>query len=77
MHDTHVKRKENQMNRYVMEEFHSNPALLERLIKQAHRERAHSIGAGLTSGLATLKRLGRRLLPRFDFRRSHWMERLG
>ena len=65
------------MNRYIMEEFHSNPALLEQLIKQAHRERAQAIGAGFKSGLAVLKRAGRRLLPRFDFRPSHWMERLG
>ena len=65
------------MNRYVMEEFHSNPALLQRLIEQAHRERAHAIGAGVTKGLAALKRLRRRLVPRFNFRPNHWMERLG
>jgi hypothetical protein len=77
MHHAHVKRKENQMNRYTMEEFHSNPVLLQRLLDQAHRERARAIGAAFSKGFAALARLARRLVPRFNFRPNHWMERLG
>jgi hypothetical protein len=77
MHHAHVKRKETQMNRYSMEEFHNNPALLQRLLGEAHRERARAIGGAIGKGFAALARLPRRLLPRFNFRPNHWMERLG
>ena len=65
------------MNRYIMEEFYRDPALLHRLQAQAMRERNRAIGAAFRKGLAALVRLGRRLLPRFDVRPAHWMERLG
>ena len=65
------------MNRYIIEEFHNDPGLLERLQLQARRDRNRAIGAGFKKGLAALARLVRRLRPRFDFRPGHWMERLG
>lgn len=58
------------MNRYVMEEFYSDPALRRRLFEEAHRERSRAIRAGWAW-------LRKQLLPRFDFRPGHWMERLG
>mgnify|MGYP001484199188 CR=1 FL=1 len=58
------------MNRYVIDEFHRNPALYERLVARAHRERAQAIHAGFVW-------LRKRLAARFDFHPGHWMERLG
>jgi hypothetical protein len=69
MHHAHVKRKEIQMNRYVMEEFYGNPALRRRLFETARRERARSVLAGLAW-------LRRHLVPRVDLR-AGWMERIG
>lgn len=57
------------MNRYVMEEFYSDPSLRRRLFEQARQERSKAMRAGF----AWL----RRQLPRFDMRPGHWMERLG
>jgi hypothetical protein len=70
MHHVHVKRKEPHMNRYVIDEFHRNPAVLQALLSNARQERNRSLRAGLAW-------LRKRLTPRFDFRPSHWMERLG
>jgi hypothetical protein len=77
MHDAHVKCKENPMNRYVMEEFHNNPALLQRLMGEAHRNRSRAIGSALGSALAWLLRQLKHLAPRLHFRPSRWIARLG
>ena len=58
------------MNRYVIDEFYRDPALRRRLFAEAHRERRRALRAGLPW-------LGRRLIPRFDFGPSHWLQRLG
>jgi len=56
------------MNRYVMEEFYSDPALRRRLFEKAHRERARVFRLGL----AWLREhLSPRLSP------SRWLARLG
>ncbi len=67
------------MNRYVMEEFHNDPALRSRLFGEARRARSRAIGDGLTWLLgrpawllrAARKQLAQRLRP------SHWIARLG
>ena len=47
------------MNRYILEEFHSDPALRQRLFEKAHRERNRAIRAGLAWLFAQVKaRLG-------------------
>ena len=58
------------MNRYVMEEFYSDPVLRRRLFGEARLERGRAIRAGFAW-------LRKQLLPRFSFGRTHWMERLG
>ena len=58
------------MNRYVMEEFYQDPALRRRLFSEARRERSKAVQAGLAW-------LRQHLVPRFNFGRSHWLERLG
>ena len=63
----HVKRKENQMNRYDLDDFYSNPALFHRL---AQRERNRAIRAGFAW-------LRQQLVSRFNFRPNQWVERLG
>ena len=60
------------MNRYVMEEFYNDPALLHRLFGEARRERARSVNAGLGWVLGQLKA---RLSP--GTRPAHWIARLG
>jgi hypothetical protein len=58
------------MNRYVIDEFYRNPVLMQRLFANARRERNRTLHAGWTW-------LRKRLTPKFEFRPSHWMERLG
>ena len=58
------------MNRYVMEEFYSDPALRRRLFETAHRERARVFRLGLAW-------LRERLIPRLHVRPSRWLARLG
>ena len=70
MHYAHVKRKEKQMNRYVMEEFYRDPGLRQRLFAAARRERSHAV----RDGLAWLRK---HLTARLHFRASRWIERLG
>jgi hypothetical protein len=78
MQHAHVKRKENHMNRYIQEEFHSNPALLRRLMGEAHLERSRAIGAGLIWLLGRPKALFAWILaPRARIRPARWIERLG
>lgn len=74
MQHVHVKRKEQTMNRYVMEEFYRDPALLDRLMLKAHRERARAMGDGLAWLLGRAKTL---LSPRLHVRPGQWLERLG
>lgn len=62
------------MNRYLMEEYYRDPALLDRLVRKAHRERARAIGAGLIWLLGRAKTL---LTPRIHVRPGQWLERLG
>ena len=61
------------MNRYVMEEFHNDPALRRRLFGDAHRERARAVHGGLAWLLKRLKSLA----PRLHSRPSRWIARLG
>ena len=58
------------MNRYIMEEFHNDPALRLRLFGEARRERARAVAKGLAW-------LGKHLIPRFHLRPSRWIARLG
>jgi hypothetical protein len=74
MHYAHVKRKENHMNRYILEEFHSDPALRRRLFGEARHERTRAVRAGLAWLLRQAKA---RLRPLFHLRPSRWIERLG
>ena len=55
------------MNRFIMEEFYNDPALVRRLYGEAHRERMRAVREGLAWLVAHLK-------PR---RQVHWIERLG
>ena len=74
MHHAHVKHKENQMNRYMLKEFHNDPALRRRLFESAHRERARAVSAGLAWLIGQVKA---RLTPRIRLRPSRWIARLG
>lgn len=58
------------MNRFIVDEFHNDPALRRRLFAAAHRERSRAIRAGLAW-------LRRHLAARFDFEPRQWIERLG
>jgi hypothetical protein len=53
--------KENKMNRYIMEEFYQDPALVRRLYNQAHLERVRALGAAF-------QWLRERLTPRLHLR---------
>ena len=62
------------MNRYILEEFHNDPALRRRLFEEAHRERARAVRAGLAwlrKQLTARLTLGIRLHP------ARWIARLG
>ena len=58
------------MNRYILEEFHNDPALRRRLFGEARRDRARAVHAGWTW-------LIRHLTPRTPLRPGRWIERLG
>jgi hypothetical protein len=53
--------KEKLMNRYIMEEFYQNPALVQRLYDQAHLERVRALRAAF-------QWLRDRLTPRLHLR---------
>ena len=74
MQHVHVKRKENHMNRYMLEEFHNDPALRLRLFSDARRERMRAVREGLAVLLGGLTWLVAHLKPR---RPARWIERLG
>lgn len=56
------------MNRYIVDEYYRDPALRQRLLARARRERSRVLHAGLAW-------LVRRLAP--GFRPLRWTERLG
>ena len=62
------------MNRYMLEEFHSDPALRRRLFGDARRERMRAVRAALAALLGGFNWLVAHLKPR---RPVHWIERLG
>ena len=62
------------MNRYMLEEFHSDPALRRRLFGDARRERMHAVREGFDALLGGLAWLAAHLKPR---RPARWIERLG
>jgi hypothetical protein len=74
MHHAHVKRnrKEPPVNRYIVDEFHRDPALRRRLFAHATAERNRALRAGLGWLAARLRAIvpSRLSLPR-------WTERLG
>jgi hypothetical protein len=74
MHYAHVKHKEQTMNRYMMEEFHDDPALFRKLAVLAHRERSRAIREAFASLVGYVKA---RLTPRSILRPARWIGRLG
>jgi len=78
MHYAHVNRKEKTMNRYMIEEYHSNPALLRRrLTTEAHRQRALAVGDAIASLFGGIGRLFGYAKERLTARPGGWIERLG
>jgi hypothetical protein len=74
MQHTHVKRKENPMNRYVLEEFYRIPELRGRLYHAARRHRARA----LRDAAVWLWRHAKALVaPRAHARPARWIARLG
>jgi hypothetical protein len=72
MHHAHVKRKEQTMNRYTLEDFYNDPARYRRL---AQREQARAFRDGLRLLQAWVK--DQHLSPRPQLRGTRWIERLG
>ena len=58
------------MNRFMLEEFHSDPALRRRLFGEARRERTRTLRAGF----AWLRKF---LTPYLPARAPRWIVRLG
>ena len=58
------------MNRYILEEFHSNPALVRRVYARASRERSGALHAGFAWLRAQLK-------ARLHLRPGRWIDGLG
>jgi hypothetical protein len=78
MQHAHVKRKEKQMNRFIMEEFYNDPALGRRLYEATRRDRARAIGAGLAWLFGSVVRLSKQVVAHLKPRHPvHWIERLG
>ena len=66
------------MNRYIMEEFHSNPALLRRrLTTEAHRQRALAVADAIASLFGAIGRVFGYVKARLTARPGGWIERLG
>jgi hypothetical protein len=74
MQHAHVKRKEKTMNRYMLEEFHNDPALFRRL---AEREQARGIGKAVAWLFAAIGRAFSQAVARLKPGPSRWIERLG
>ena len=62
------------MNRYILEEFHNDPALLHRLFGEARREARRERARAVRAGLAWLRK---RLTLRLRLHAPRWTERLG
>jgi hypothetical protein len=78
MQHAHVKRKEQPMNRYMLEEFHNDPALRRRLFGEARRERTRAVREGLAHALGGLAWLHARVKALFIPRHpGRWIARLG
>jgi hypothetical protein len=77
MQHAHVKRKESPMNRYILEEFHSNPALVRRVYARASRERSRVLYAAFRVLHAAFAWLRERLTPRVHLRPGRWIDGLG
>jgi len=78
MQHAHVKRKENSMNRHMMEEFHNDPALYRRLAEREQARAIHAAFAALPGALARLfGYLKARLAAHSRPRPARWVERLG
>ena len=72
------KRKENRMNRFIMEEFYDSPALGRRLYEATRLERARAIGAGLAWLFRSLVRLSGQAMAHLKPRSpARWIARLG
>ena len=68
------------MNRYIMEEFHNDPAALRRRLSgAAHRERSRAVGDAFLWLIGRPAWLLARLKARFTARRgpARWLARLG
>ena len=66
------------MNRYMIDEYHRDPALLRRrLTAQAHLERSQAIGDAIAALFSGLGRLFRNAKTRLTPRPQRWIERLG
>ena len=78
MHYAHVKRKENHMNRYIMEEYFNDPAIGRRLYEQAHRDRALVIAQAFAWLLSTIRSLATQAAAHLrPGRPARWIARLG
>jgi hypothetical protein len=78
MHHVHVNCKEQTMNRYMIDEYHRDPALLRRrLTAQAHLERSKAVGDAIAALFSSVGRLFNYVKTRLAPRSSRWIERLG
>ena len=80
MHYAHANCKEKTMNRYMMEEFHNDPAALRRRLSgAAHRERSRAVGDAFLWLIGRPAWLLARLKARVTARRgpARWLARLG
>jgi hypothetical protein len=78
MHHAHVNCKEQTMNRYMIEEYHSSPAVLRsRLVREAHLERAQAIGDAIAWLFGSVGRVFGYAKARLTARPAGWTERLG
>jgi hypothetical protein len=66
------------MNRYILEEFHSNPALLRRrLTAEAHRQRAQAVGEAIAWLFGGVGRVFGYVKAHLTPRPGRWIARLG
>ena len=66
------------MNRYMMDEYHRDPALLHRrLTAEAHRQRSIAIGEAIASLFGGIGRVFGYVKTRLSARPGHWIARLG
>ena len=65
------------MNRYILDEFHSNPAFMRQAYARASWERSRAVRAAFVWLGKRLTRMGKGLISGLHFRPSRWIERLG